>query len=346
MQKLNYDDISSICSGMAMLLHSGTGTADALALVAADMEGTKIQPVLKHMADEADDGMTLTKAFENEGCFPSHLTALLAVGERTGHTEESFRSLSDYYESRSRMSRQIRDALIYPMILLIIMLVVIGVLLVYVLPIFNSVYQQLGGRLTGIAGGLFKLGQVLSKLMPVLCVLLLALTAFIIAFAVSDSFRDRVTGIWRSKFGNRGIAWQAASAHFASAFSMGISSGMELEEALDLSAGLLEGVPGAKEKCDSCRDMLMEGSALSDALKTSGLLPEAECRLLASAVKSGSTDRCIADIAERMSYKSERAISGLVSRIEPTLVIVGCLLVGLILFSVMMPLLNIMSSIG
>ncbi|MBO5999493.1 MAG: type II secretion system F family protein, partial [Lachnospiraceae bacterium] len=271
MQKLNYDDISGICSGMAMLLHAGTGTADALALVAEDMEGTKIQPVLKHMAEEADNGMTLTQVFENEGCFPPHLTALLAVGERTGHTEESFRSLSGYYESRSRMSRQIRDALIYPMILLIIMLVVIAVLLVYVLPIFNSVYQQLGGRLTGIAGGLYRLGQVISKLMPVLCVLLAALTAFIIAFAVSDSFRDKVISLWRARFGDKGLAWQASSAHFARAFSMGISSGMELEEALELSAGLLEGVPGAKEKCDSCRDMLMKGSPLSDALKTPGL---------------------------------------------------------------------------
>lgn len=346
MQKLTYEEISGICSGLSMLIGAGTGSADALYMVAEDMEGTKLKPLLKHMADAADDGMKLTDAFEQEGCFPQHLTALLAVGERTGHTVETLRSLSSYYDSRARMSRQIRDALIYPMILLIIMLVVVGVLLAYVLPIFNSVYEQLGGRLTGIAGGLFRLGQGISAIMPVLCVILALITVFVIAFAVSDSFREKVTALWRKHMGAKGISWQASSAHFVQAFSMGVSSGMQLEEAMELSGRLLEDVPGAKEKCDKAMNLLEEGTSVSEVLRQSGLMPESECRLLATAVRSGRTDSCLQDAAERMSDKSERAIAGLVGRIEPTLVIVGCLLVGLILFSVMMPLMNIMSAIG
>ena len=184
--RLTYDDISTISSGLGMLLHSGTGTADALSMMAGDMEGTRLQPLLEHMAEEADEGLTLTQVFQGEECFPPHVTSLLSVGERTGHIEETLDSISAYYDSRSRMSRQIRDALIYPMILLVIMLVVIGVLLVYVLPIFNNVYQQLGGRLTGVAGVLLSMGQGISAVMPVLCVILVLVTAFVIAFAVSD----------------------------------------------------------------------------------------------------------------------------------------------------------------
>ena len=344
--KLTYEDISGICAGMSMLVHAGTGTADALALVGADMENEKIKGLLEHMANEADKGLPLTQVFEKTGCFPPHLTALLAVGERTGHTEEAFSSLSAYYESQSRMSRQLRDALIYPMILLIIMLVVIAVLLAYVLPIFNDVYRQLGGKLTGIAGGLFALGQGIGRVMPLLCILLFAVTVFIILFAVSDPFRDKVLGLWRSKRGDKGIAWQIGSAHFAQAFAMGLSSGMQLEEAVELSGKVMEGIPGAKKKCDECLDLLAGGTNLSEALLKAQLLPQAECRLLATAVRSGTQDTCIQEIADRMSWKSERSIQQLVSRIEPTLVIVGCLLVGLILFSVMLPLMNIMSSIG
>ena len=346
MQKLTYEDISGICSGLSMLIGSGTGSADALYMVAEDMEGTKLKPILRHMADGADTGLKLTEVFEQEGCFPQHLTALLAVGEKTGRTVDTLRSLSAYYDSRARMSRQIRDALIYPMILLIIMLVVVGVLLAYVLPIFNSVYEQLGGRLTGIAGGLFRLGQGISAIMPVLCVLLVLVTVFVIAFAVSDAFREKITAVWRRHMGAKGISWQVSSAHFVQAFSMGVSSGMDLEDAMELSGRLLGEVPGAKEKCDKAMQLLEKGTSVAEVLRQAELMPESECRLLSTAVRSGTTGSCLQDTAERMSDKSERAIAGLVGRIEPTLVIVGCLLVGLILFSVMMPLMNIMSSIG
>ena len=345
-RKLSYEEISAVCSGMEMMTHAGTGTGDALALVAEDMEGTRLREILLHMADEADMGTPLAEVFEKEGCFPPHVTALLRVGEQTGHVEETFGSLSDYYESRMRMSRQIRDALIYPMILMIIMIVVLAVLLAYVLPIFNDVYRQMGGRLTGVAGGLFAVGQVISRIMPVLGVLLVACAAFVIAFAVSEEFREKCTEFWKKRHGDKGISWQASSAHFAQAFSMGVHSGMQIEEALELSGKLLTDVPGADKRIGSCLDLLAEGTSLAEAMKKTELLPQAECRLLATAVRSGSTDTCIEEIAERMSWKSERAIGQLVSRVEPTLVIVGCLLVGLILFSVMLPLMNIMSAMG
>jgi type IV pilus assembly protein PilC len=180
----------------------------------------------------------------------------------------------------------------------------------------------------------------------VLCVLLLAVAAFVIAFAVSESFRDKCLGFWRARRGDKGLSWQVSSAHFAQAFSMGVSSGMQIEEAVELSGKLLEGVPGAQKKCSDCLDLLSQGTAVSDALLETNLLPQAECRILKTAVRSGTTDTCINEIADRMSWKSERAIQQAVSRIEPTLVIVGCLLVGLILFSVMLPLMNIMSSMG
>ena len=86
--------------------------------------------------------------------------------------EEALRSLSTYYEERSRMDRRVRSALLYPAVMLALMLVVITVLLVRVLPIFNDVYASLGGSLTGVAGGLLAIGRGLDAAMPVLLVLL------------------------------------------------------------------------------------------------------------------------------------------------------------------------------
>ena len=97
---------------------------------------------------------------------------LAEVGERSGRMEESLTALADYYDERCRMERRLRSALLYPAVILLLMLVVMVVLLTKVLPVFNDVYASLGGRLTGVAGGLLALGQALDAALPWLCGLL------------------------------------------------------------------------------------------------------------------------------------------------------------------------------
>lgn len=344
--KLSYEEIGSLCANLALLTRSGYGSADALSVLAEDVENKKLSEKLKAMAGEADMGAKLSDLFEADDSFPKYLSTLLKVGEKTGHAEESLQSLSDYYYGQSRLSSQIRDALVYPSVLLVVMLLVIGVLLVKVLPIFNDVYKQLGAGLSGIAGGLLSLGQGLSKVMPFLAVLLLAAVIFILAFSSSEGFREKVVLWWRKKNGGKGLSWEVSSARLSQAFAMGLSSGMPTEDAIELAGNVLSDIPAAKKRCDEAMDMVSSGTSLPDALAKTKLIPSAEARLLSTALKSGSGDKTIRDISERLSYKGERSIRQAVSRIEPAIVIISCILVGLILLCVMLPLMNIMAAIG
>ncbi len=344
--KLSYEEIGNICANLALLVHSGTGTADAFAVLSEDVENKTLSEKLKAMADEADMGASMSELFEKEDAFPKYISTMLKVGEKTGHLEESLDALSDYYYDRSRLSQQLRDALVYPSILLVVMLLVIGVLLIKVLPIFNEVYKQLGTSLTGIAGGLLGLGSFLSKIMPVLAILLLAAVIFILFFANSESFREKVTDRWRIRRGTKGISWQISSAHFIQALTMGMISGMPSEDAIELAANVISDIPAAKELCNKAVSEVASGKNIADALSSAGMLPASEARILNTALKSGLSDESIKDISGRMTFRSERSITQIVSRIEPAIVIVSCVLVGLILLCVMLPLMNIMAAIG
>ena len=116
------------------------------------------------------------------------------------------------------------------------------------------------------------------------------------------------------------------------------------DEAVALSAGLMEG--GAKKRCESCQKRLESGESLGDALKKSGLLPARQSRLLELGQRSGAGDASMEKIARDLSEEGEAALDALVSRVEPALVLVCSVLVGLILLSVMLPLMHIMSVIG
>lgn len=344
--RLTKMEISDLCQELAYLLHAGGSSADTLALLAEQEPREDLSKLLRDMANQIDDGESLDGVFRKSGCFPNYMCALLSVGVRTGRTEDTLNALARYYEGRAELDRQIRSALLYPSILLLIMLVVVVVLLVEVLPIFNSVYAELGGSLTGVAGGLLALGKSLGKIMPLLCVLLGAAVLFLAFFALSPSFRDRALNVWRKKWGNRGVSAKLNTARLAQSMAMCLSSGLPLDEALTLSADLLDDIPAASEQCKACIRKLEDGEKLTAAMGETGLLPPPQCRLLELGMKSGSDDIVMQQISERLSDEAEIALQEKVGQVEPSLVLITSVLLGLILLSVMLPLMNIMSAIG
>lgn len=343
---LSNDTISGLCRGLSLLLHAGVGVGDGLALLAQEEESPALRAVLDEMARQMDDGSPLAAALRSSGRFPNYVCGLVEVGERSGRTEEALAALARHYEDRGRLERRLRSALLYPAVLLVVMLAVIVVLLARVLPVFNEIYADLGGRLTGVAGGLLTLGRVLDQAMPVLCVLLVLVVLFLALFAALPAFRERVLALWRKSRGDKGVSRQINTARFAQSLSMGLSSGLPLEEALTLSADLLADVPSAAAKCRDCLARLDEGTPLAQAMSQSGVLPRAQCRLLELGLRSGSGDSAMEQIARQLSEESEMALEETVGRVEPTLVVITSVLVGLILLSVMLPLMHIMTAIG
>lgn len=119
-----------------------------------------------------------------------------------------------------------------------------------------------------------------------------------------------------------------------------------MEESLELAASLLKEIPAAQRNCQICRTQLDNGAALADALRASGIFPAPYCRMLALGARSGSADSVMEEIARRLSEESEESLQRHVSRVEPILTISGSILIGIILLSAMLPLLNILAVIG
>lgn len=342
---VSHEELSSFCTEMSMLIHSGTGISDALALL-ADENGTWLEESLSDMARITDSGASLADAMRCTGVFPLYVCGLTETGEKTGRLEEALDALAQYYEERARLDRRIRSALLYPAVMLVLMLVVIAVILIKVMPVFSEVYASLGGSMTGVAGTLLNLGSMLSGIMPVLWVLLIIAAVFLGVFASSASFRGKLTALWRIKMGDSGIAEKMNNAKVSQILAMGMASGLPIEESLDLAADMLTDIPAAKSRVEKCRDELTSGMDIYTAMKYNRLLPAAQCRLLELGRKTGAEDRAMDKIARDLSEESEAALDDKVSRVEPALVLVCSVLVGLILLSVMLPLTHIMAAIG
>lgn len=339
-------DISDFCRQLALLIQAGVNLSDGLVLLSEEETNPVSISFLKDLAAQIDQGSYFYSVLESSGCFPVHMTGLIKVGEEVGRLEETLFSLSRYYEEREYTKQHIKNALTYPILLFIMMASVIIVLLSQVLPVFENVYASLGGSLNGLAKSLLSLGGFFNRIMPFLMILLIGILFCLFLIAFVPGLQNRLSSFWFRHYGDKGISRKINDAHFAQALSMALSSGMPFEDAILLASTILKDCPDAARRCHACLASLDSGEDFSNALKSSGMLPASYCRMLTLGVRAGTGDRVMEDIARRLSEEAANALASRLSVIEPALVIVTSLLVGMILFSVMLPLMNIMKTIG
>ena len=143
----------------------------------------------------------------------------------------------------------------------------------------------------------------------------------------------------------RGIYEATALSRFADGMAITLKSGLDSDEGLELS-GKLTDSPDLREKIEECRKKTAEGEELGAAFQASGVFSGLHARMVNVGILSGSLDQVMERVAEQYAEEADERISKTVSRLEPTLVAVMSILVGMILLSVMLPLMGIMSGIG
>ena len=343
--QLSHEVLRDFFYGIHTMFKAGYPLSDCISILAEEETDRKIGKIFTALARYTEDGVPFADALSSVGAFPRHTVALLKVGEKVGKLEDGIASAAKYHEDRFRIAKQVRDALTYPAILVVLMLVVVCVLLTKVIPVFDDVYASLGGSMTGAAAGILSIGQWLNGALPVLVTVTVCAAALALAVYLIPPARRFAVKAFYSIAGDRGILLAVSRANFASALSMAANSGSTFEDGVIFASEMLAGNKKASKRIKKCLTLLEEGTPLEDALNETALLPPSSCRLLKLGMQAGSGDESMREIADRLTEEAERKIADTVALIEPALVIVTSLITGSVLLTVMLPLVNIMKVI-
>jgi len=158
--------------------------------------------------------------------------------------------------------------------------------------------------------------------------------------------RKGIARAFSDRWGNRGIFGRIASSRFVYALTLAMASGMDTADSIDIAAKVSGGYRAVDEKHKMCAKLLEAGNTLSDSLSSAGILSAQDAKMLAVGSVSGKADLAMAEIARRSDINVRDSIDRIVAGVEPTLVILSSVVVGVILLSVMLPLMGIMTSIG
>lgn len=337
-------ELSAFCGQMAMILKAGISAMEGISIMREDAQTSAEEELLKAIYEKMQETGTLASALKETGVFPEYICKMIQIGEETGTLDDVLASLERYYERQEAISRSIRSALTYPLIMVGMMALVIVVLLTRVMPVFQQVFRQLGMEMSGFSRGALLIGNALSRYAVVLTGIIAVLVLFLIWLVKTESGRAKLESLGRHFKFSREISDKMAICRFTGGLSLTLKSGLTPERGLELAEELNEN-RFFGQQIASCRKMMEEGSSMPEAFRQAKILTGVYARMADIAGRTGMMDEMMGKLSDQMEEEIDEKIGSFIAMLEPTLVILLSVIVGTILLSVMLPLLGILAGL-
>ena len=341
-KKLNAEELFAFSDELGMMVGSGLPMVQALTMMVDEASDRGEHDLLEKMLNDYYEKASLAYAIERSKIFPIYYEDMIAMGENTGKLDDVLKRLASHYSREIAITSAIKSAISYPLMMVGMMLVIIIVLTTKIMPIFERVFNQLGSTMSGVSAGILGVGKFLNRFGLILIVLLIALAIVMFFLFRGIKGKERLVNLACHLKTFRSISDKLAISRFASSMAMTLSSGMDVLQAIEVSGGIAKG-PGFREKVEKCKQIYQETMDTSEAFSKSGIFSGLYGHMAVYAAKSGNTEQVLDKVADTYEDLADKEISEVIAVVEPTLVILLSVKVGLILLSVMLPLLNIMS---
>lgn len=335
----------TFCSQMAIILHSGISAFEGISMMLEDQKNPEGLEVLKVVYEEMMQGKSLYDGMAAAEVFPDYACRMVQLGETSGRLDEVMQSLADYYSQEDALYKAIRHAVSYPLFMLVMMLGVLLVLMIKVMPIFQEVFLSLGTQMDGPAGAVLRTGQAMSRYSGVIIVVFALVLMLFFWLSKTEKGRETASNWLRRNRMTQKFVRKTAQYRLAFGMSMSLRSGLDPERSLEMMGNLVDD-PEIAGKINSCVEQMRQGSFFEDAVVEAKLFEGMQNRMIRIGQRTGALDQVMEEIARQCEEEVTEGIWDKVSMIEPTIVIVLAVLVGVILLSVMLPLMSIMSEIG
>lgn len=342
---IKHSDLALFCYQYSVVLKSGIPYLEAIHLLAEDVIDENMKDYATSIAGYVEEGILLSEAFSRQAVFPVYTTQMIRIAETSGKLPEVFERLSDYYEQSDHIKQKVKSALTYPLILIALMTGVILLLVVKILPIFHDILLSVGGTVPGATQAILSVSMWLQN--GIFIILgLIALTVVLVWFVFTAKSQKSRRDRWLLSLPVvKQLYKLSLTIKFAKALSMLIQSGMDLDKSFEMIIPLVDN----QQIANALRDSLVsieKGEDYETALKNIGVFPELFLKMMRIGRKTGSLDQTLDRIAGIYDKELTRKLQKLTAAIEPALVIILSVVVGAIMLLVMLPLINIMSSIG
>lgn len=338
-------ELAVFCRQFAIMNAAGIPLLQSLHDLGEQTTDKLLQKVISEAVVSLERGKSLSEAFHaNSDSLPPIMINMLTAAEVSGSLDLALERLAENFEKEVQVREKIKSALTYPVLVAVVALLAVAVLLVYVVPIFVDVFEQVGASLPAATRLLLALSSVLRQYSPVV-VLSLPLLFLAVKYAqkikIVYTTRDR---LFLTLPGVSSITIGITISRFAHTLSMLLKSGLPLLESLAVTEKVVGNSIAALEISEARRG-IEAGERIAPAFLKSRVFP----KMIVSMIETGEESGALVEILEKLgSYYDqdvEVTITRMASLLEPALITVVGIMVGFIALSIYLPLFGLSGSL-
>lgn len=344
--KIKTSDLTSFCRQFAIMINSGMSIVSALSVLKSQDYNKFFQTIISVVHEDVLAGLMLSDALSKHNkVFPNFFKSMIRVGEASGKLDEVLTSLADYYDNEAALVKKTKGALAYPAMLLMMTVGIVVLMMVFVVPTFKETLAQMNVEMPALTQAISDMSDfILANWKAILLgVLVIALLLFVLSKTKGGKYFFSTLAITFPIFRKVNIA--KITARFARGFSLLLSSGMDLIEAMDEICPLLGNLNVEKRFRLAIEDV-RQGMSLTVAFAGYKLFPDILIQMISVGERTDALEEVLTRSCSFFDEQADTAIKQFISMITPTMLLIMGGIVGVLFIAIYSPMLQIMTSIG
>lgn len=339
-------DYSIFCRQFVSIISAGVSIINALEMMRDQTENRTLKKALGEVYEDVSKGESMAGAMKKRSkVFPSMLCNMVEAGEASGSMEVAFERMAVQFEKENKLKQSVKKAMIYPIVLLVVMVGVLFLMMIWVIPNFMGMFAELDTELPPITQAVVNMSDfVIAKWWLILLVVAAAIALFK-AYAASPSGKFVLGGIALKipVFGK--LQTKSECARLGRTLCTLLGAGVPMMDAIEITGRSMENVHYKKAMMDA-KDQVMRGMALSRPLKTCGLFPPMVVHMVSIGEETGNIETMLENVANYYEDDVQVATEQVMALMEPMIIVVMAIVVGVLIMAIMQPMLTLYESIG
>ena len=344
--EMKYKDLVFFLTQLSTYIKSGIPLTESLVMIENQTKDKKKKDLYKRIVYELNTGANFSEALSRQGnVFPKLLINMLKTSELTGNLTESLDDMAAYYKTADSNRKQVISALTYPSVVLVISIAVLTFLLIFIIPKFQSIFDQLGSNLPGITLFLIDMSTFLqNNVIKIVLAIFASIIIIVMLYRHVKKFRYCVQWVAMHIPVIKDVLIDNEVVMFTKTFSSLIRHDVFITDSIEM-LGKITNNEIYKDIIKEAVTNLSAGAGLSPAFENKWAFPRVAYEMLVTGEKTGRLGVMMENVANYYEEEQKNLIQRLKSLIEPVMIIVLAFIVGVILLAIFIPMFSIYSDI-
>ncbi|MBD5526494.1 MAG: type II secretion system F family protein [Lachnospiraceae bacterium] len=333
-------DLSVFCRQFVSMTRAGVSILEAMKMLCEQTENKRLKKALEEVRVSMEKGEPLAESLAKEPkIFPGIMVNMVAAGEASGSLDTSLDRVATQLERSSKTQALVKKAMIYPIVLMVVAIAVVIVMLVFVIPQYSSMFEQLDTELPAITQAVLTASDFIKAKWYILIAVVLAVVFGIKTFAGTNTGKHVFGKLAIVLPGIKDLTIKSAASSMARTMSTLMAAGVPMVEAIEIVANTMTNI-WFKEALLDAKEQIGLGVPLSRPLQDCGLYPPMVYHMVRIGEESGAIEDMLDKLADYYEEEVEMAVQSLMAMMEPMIIIVLAAIVGVLIASVLAPMMK------